>query len=85
MENLPKTQKERQEAYYINTLTQIIEQLEKRIVKTLFNHCYSHTTENNESQENNLNNVKKIGKMINKYREEKINRYIELNQLVEIS
>jgi hypothetical protein len=53
----------------MDTLTQIIEQLEKRTVKTLFNHYYSHMTENNESQENNLNNVKKI--VINKYREEK--------------
>jgi hypothetical protein len=79
MKNLPKTQKERQEANHINTLTQIIEQIEKRTVKILFNHCYSHTTENNKSQENNLNNVKKIEKMINKYREEKTNRYIELN------
>jgi hypothetical protein len=62
----------------MDTLTQMI-----KIVKTLFNHCYSHTTENNENQENNLNNVKKIKKMINKNREEKINRYIELNQLVD--
>jgi hypothetical protein len=83
MENLPKTQKERQEAHHIDTLTQIIEQLEKRTAKTLFNHCYSHMTENNESQENNLNNVKKIKKIINKYEKEKTNRYIELNQLVD--
>jgi hypothetical protein len=55
----------------MDILTQIIEQLEKRTVKTLFNHCYSHTTENNKSQENNLNNVKKIRKMINKYEKKK--------------
>jgi hypothetical protein len=36
-------------------------------------------TENNKSQENNLNNAKKIEKMINKYKEEKTNRYINLN------
>jgi uncharacterized protein Yka (UPF0111/DUF47 family) len=65
MKNLLKTQKERQEAHYIDTLTQIIEQL-KKTVKILFNHCYSYTTENIKSQENNLNNIKKIEKMINK-------------------
>jgi hypothetical protein len=63
MENLPKMQKERQETHHMDTLTQIIEQLEKRTAKTLFNYCYSYTTENNENQENNLNNVKKIEKM----------------------
>jgi hypothetical protein len=40
MENLPKTQKKRQEAGYTNTNYRTTR---KKNRKTLFNYCYSHT------------------------------------------
>eukprot|EP00026_Physarum_polycephalum_P003190 Phypoly_transcript_03200.p1 GENE.Phypoly_transcript_03200~~Phypoly_transcript_03200.p1 ORF type:complete len:396 (+),score=55.22 Phypoly_transcript_03200:875-2062(+) len=81
MEDFSTSYKERQNSLHLDTLLQIEEIIKMRTAPIKFIHCYSHTKEMDELDiQKNINNEKKIEKMIAKYGEEDTQRYIEGNK-----
>ena len=68
MLDIPKTFKQRQNSLHLDTLIQIEEILETKSGNVIFSHCYSHTNEEDEKEDDNkLTNEEKISRMINIY------------------
>ena len=81
----PTTYRERQETLHLDTLIQIEAILKERTAAIRFKHCYSHTKDiDNIEQDEIINKDKKIAKLIDQYGEEDAYRYIEGNHQADI-